>query len=68
MDLIRVELIPSELMLWALAIRRTDLWKSVSKGQDTMGWAGKQSLLELMTSPDVGESSQPDIRGKGKAD
>jgi hypothetical protein len=44
------------------------MWQEISKGKDTMGWDGTESLREKMTVSDTDGVSNPQIKEKGPAE
>jgi hypothetical protein len=68
LDITRVEIMPTELLWWALPIFRSPMWQEISKGKDTMGWDGTESLREKMTVSDTDGVSNPQMEEKGRAE
>jgi hypothetical protein len=68
LDITRVEMMPTELLWWALPIFRSPMWQEISKGKDTMGWDGTESLRDKMTVSDTDGASNQQMKEKSRAE
>jgi hypothetical protein len=68
LDITRVEMMPTELLYWAMPIFKSPMWQEISKGKDTMGWDGIESLRDKMTISDTDGTAKRDANGKGRAE
>ncbi|KAE9368703.1 hypothetical protein N431DRAFT_486180 [Stipitochalara longipes BDJ] len=67
-DITRLELIPADLVWWGNVMFKTSMWQQIFKGEGTMGWVGKEPLVEKITMLEANKVSKFGAIGSGRRD
>ncbi len=69
-DIAQLELVPLDLIWWTGATFKNPMWQQISKGDGTMDWVGRESLVEKTYEPkaDADKVSKFGAIGSGRTD